>query len=188
MAKLKDNMLFVDMKNGIGAVQFFEGSISRSTLGEIGHTTVEQNGEPCFCGNKGCLEAMCSPYRLISLYEKSSGKKATSLLELNNLYKEGDPHAVHSISECGKYLGIGLANLINLFNPSVLIINAGDFEGCTSLIKEAEQEIQKRAHPALTQNLAIRQTQENEDSIIFGTAFNLCDRLFDISYSKNIVE
>ena len=41
----KDNMLFVDMENGIGAVQFFDGIISRSTLGEIGHTTVERNGE-----------------------------------------------------------------------------------------------------------------------------------------------
>lgn len=184
----KDNMLFVDMKNGIGAVQFFGGAISRSTLGEIGHTTVEQNGEPCFCGNNGCLEAMCSPYRLLSLYEKSSGEKVQSILELDNLYKQGNIHAIHSISECGRYLGIGLANLINLFNPSVLIINAGDFEGCTSLIKEAEQELQRRAHPALTQNLSIRQTHENEDNIIFGTAFNLCDRLFDISYSKNIVE
>ena len=184
----KDNMLFVDMKNGIGAVQFSNGTISRSTLGEIGHTTVEQNGEPCFCGNTGCLEAMCSPDRLLALYKNSSGKTAKNLAELDNLYKQDDVHAIYAINECGKYLGIGFANLVNLFNPSVIIINAGDFEGCPSLIKEAEQELYKRAHPALTQNLSIRQTHENEDSLIFGTAFNLCDRLFDITYSENIVK
>lgn len=184
----KDNMLFVDMENGIGAVQFFEGAISRSTLGEIGHTTVERNGEPCFCGNIGCLEAMCSPNRLLSLYESVSEKKAASITELDKLYKNDNKDAVYAISECGRYLGIGLANLVNLFNPSVMVINTGDFEGCPSLIKEAEQELHRRAYPSLTKKLEIKQTQETEDNIIYGTAFNLCDRLFDISYSKNIVE
>lgn len=184
----KDNMLFVDMENGIGAVQFFDGAISRSTLGEIGHTTVERNGEPCFCGNTGCLEAMCSPSRLLSLYESVSGKKAASITELNKLYKNDNKDAIYAISECGRYLGIGLANLVNLFNPSVMVINTGDFEGCPSLIKEAEQELHRRAYPSLTKKLVIKQTQETEDNIIYGTAFNLCDRLFDISYSKNIVE
>ena len=80
--KTSRNMLFVDLENGIGAVQFFEGKISHSTLGEIGHTTVERNGAPCFCGNKGCLEAMCSTQRLLSLYESASGNKLSSVKEL----------------------------------------------------------------------------------------------------------
>lgn len=184
----KDNTIFVDMKNGIGAVQFFDGEISRSTLGEIGHTTVERNGEPCFCGNKGCLEAMCSPQRLLSMYQSANGKRLASISELDRLYRENDKDAVYAISECGKYLGIGLATLVNLFYPSVIVINTGDFEGCPSLIREAEEELRKRTHPSLIQKLVIKQTQETEDSVIFGTAFNLCDRLFDISYSKNIVQ
>ena len=85
-------------------------------------------------------------------------------------------------------MGIALANLVNLFNPSVIVINAGDFEGCPSLVKEAKQELYRRAYPALTQNLVIKQTGETEDAIISGTAFNLCDRLFDISYKDNIVQ
>lgn len=185
---VKGNTLFVDMENGIGAVQFFNGAISRSTLGEIGHTTVERNGEPCFCGNKGCLEAMCSPRRLLSLYESASGKKVTSLSELDRLYCENDRDAIYAVSECGRYLGIGLANLVSLFNPSVIVINTGDFDGCPSLIREAEDELHKRAHPSLIQRLEIKQTQETEDNVIYGTAFNLCDRLFDISYGNNIVQ
>lgn len=184
----QDNMLFVDMENGIGAVQFFEGAISRATIGEIGHTTVEHNGEPCFCGNRGCLEAMCSPQRLLSLYESASGKGIGSLTELDKLYKREDPAALFAVSECGKYLGIGLANLINLFNPSVMVINTGDFEGCPSLLKEAEQEMHKRAYLSLTQKLSIKVISETEENTLMGTAFNLCDRLFDISYPKNIVE
>lgn len=184
----QDNMLFVDMENGIGAVQFFEGSISRATIGEIGHTTVESDGEPCFCGNRGCLEAMCSPQRLLNLYREKSGAEEDSLHEVDNLYKKEDPAAVFAVSECGKYLGIGLANLINLFNPSVMVINTGDFEGCPSLLKEAERELHKRAYMSLTKKLSIKIISETEENTLLGTAFNLCDRLFDISYPKNIVE
>ena len=54
----KDNLLFIDLENGIGAVWFSENRLNTSVLGEIGHTTVEKDGEPCFCGNRGCLEAM----------------------------------------------------------------------------------------------------------------------------------
>lgn len=186
--KPSSNMLFVDLENGIGAVQFFEGKISRSTLGEIGHTTVERNGEPCFCGNKGCLEAMCSLQKLFSLYEAGSANKLSSTKELEKLYNEGNKDAIYAVSECGKYLGIGLANLVNLFNPSEIVINTGDFEECPSVIKEAEKELQNRVFPALTQNLSITQTYETEENITYGTAFDLCNRLFDISYEKNIVE
>lgn len=184
----QENMLFVDMENGIGAVQFFEGAISRATIGEIGHTTVASDGEPCFCGNQGCLEAMCSPQRLLSLYESKGGEVLENLRQLDKLYKKEDPAAVFAVCECAKYLGIGLANLINLFNPSVMVINTGDFDGCPSLLKEAERELHKRAYMSLTQKLSIKIISETEENTLLGTAFNLCDRLFDISYPKNIVE
>lgn len=182
-----DNMLYIDLENGIGAVQYADGSIFRKTLGEIGHTTVERNGEPCFCGNRGCLEAMCSPKRLASLYEASSKKSAT-LREIDKLYKKEDLCAVGAVSSCGTYLGIGLANLVNLFNPSVMVINSGDFEDCPSLLIEAERVLRERAYPTLTQKLSIKHINETEENTIFGTAFDLCDRLFDVSFSGNIVE
>ncbi len=183
-----DNMLFVDMENGIGAVQFFEGAISRATIGEIGHTTVACDGEACFCGNRGCLEAMCSPQRLLNLYEEKTGVELADLRELDKLYKKEDSNAIYAVSECGKYLGIGLANLVNLFNPAVMVINTGDYEGCPSVLKEAERELHKRAYMSLTQRLSIKVISGTDENTLLGTAFNLCDRLFDISYPKNIVE
>jgi len=131
---------------------------------------------------------MCSPQRLLKLYSEKTGVEEDSLRELDRMYKKEDPGAVFAVSECGKYLGIGLANLINLFNPSVMVINTGDFEGCPSLLKEAERELHKRAYMSLTQKLSIKIISETEENTLLGTAFNLCDRLFDISYPKNIVE
>ena len=163
------NALFVDLENGIGAVPYMNGAIQRAILGEIGHTTIEKDGPVCFCGNKGCLEMMCSPKRLAEL-------KANGLSEQA------------AIVECGKYLGMGLANLVNLFNPTSIIIDTGDFASIPSLLEEAEQELMKRAYAAITKELSIIHIKETEENIIYGTAFDLCDKLFDISFPKNIIE
>ncbi len=183
-----DNMIYVDMENGIGAVQYVNSAILRQTLGEIGHTTVKCDGEQCFCGNRGCLEAMCSPARMLSLYKKEGGSPDATLSDVDKSYKKEAKSAIYAVSECGKYLGIGLANLVNTFNPSVLVINAGDFEDCPSVIIEAEKELKKRAFPSLVQKISIKQIEKNTEDTILGMAFDLCDRILDISYSDNIVE
>lgn len=184
----RENMVYVDLEGGIGAVQLADGAICRSTLGEIGHTTVKKDGEPCFCGNRGCLEAMCSVKRLLSLYESSQGRRPASLTELEQLYREGDPSAVFAVESCGKYLGIGLANLINLFNPHVLAVQTGSFTHCPSVLDVAQQELHCRSFPALTEHLQIVRMTQTEDTMLSGMAQILCDRVFDISFPNNIVE
>lgn len=184
----RNNMIFVDLKNGIGATQFYKGSISRAVLGEIGHTTVDKNGDLCFCGNRGCLEAMCSVDRTLRLYKEYSGNTNTTEGDLCEKYKKGDSAAIKAITECAQYLGIGLANIINLLNPSVMVINSGDMACCQPLLDEAEKEMLARAYPALTKELAIYEINVTDNETIKGAAFNLCDRLFDISFDGNIVE
>ncbi len=183
-----DNMMFADLENGIGAVFYAGGSIQRNIIGELGHTTVEKDGAKCFCGNEGCLEMMCSPQRLLYLYQESSGKKGKSLEEIEALYRAGDDAAVSAVSKCGRYLGMGLANLINLFNPTTLVINTGDFTACPALIEEAEKEVYRRAYAVLTKDLSVIKIKETEENIICGTAFDLCDKVFDIEFPKNIIE
>ena len=182
-----ENMLFIDMENGIGAVQYAGGTIQPYTLGEIGHTTVERDGLPCFCGNRGCLEAMCSPKRILSLYESASDESLTSLSEIEELFIQENSSAVFAVQECATYLGIGLANLVNLFNPSKIVINTGDFTECPSLIDIAEKEMRKRAYLSLSKSLTIEKICENVANTICGTAYHLCNNIFDISYPGNIL-
>ncbi len=184
----KGNMLFVDLENGIGTVQYLNNEIQRSTVGEVGHTTVEKDGPQCFCGNRGCLEMMCSPQRLISLYETSSAKSISDIKEVEELYRCGDENAISAVSDCGGYLGIGFANLVNLFNPSVFVINAGDFSDCPSVLTIAENEIYSRAYSSLTESLSVDKVKSTENDIIYGTAYNLFNKLFDISFAGNIIE
>ncbi len=184
----ESNILFVDMENGIGAVQCVGGEIQTSTLGEIGHTTVKKDGPPCFCGNRGCLEAMCSPKRLLSLYESTDEEQLLSIGDIDILYHAGNEAALFAVNECGSYLGIGLANLVNLFNPSSIVINTGDFKDCPALLKVAETELRNRAYLSLTEGLTIEKIHATEENMVCGTAFHLCNKLFDISFSQNIIE
>ncbi len=187
-AQENSNILFVDMENGIGVVQYVNGEIQTSTLGEIGHTTVKKDGPPCFCGNRGCLEAMCSPKRLLSLYESTDEEQLLSIGDMDILYRAGNEAALFAVNECGSYLGIGLANLVNLFNPSSIVINTGDFKDCPALLNVAEAELRKRAYLSLTEGLTIEKISTTEDNMVCGTAFHLCNKLFDISFPKNIIE
>jgi len=183
-----DNMLLVDIENGIGAVQYYQGAINRAMLGEIGHTTVEKDGEPCFCGNTGCLEAMCSEQRILKLYREYSGQSVSDLTELSIKYDQGDTAASLAITECSDYLGIGLANLVNLCKPALIMINTGDFCKIPFFLEHAIEIMKQRAYPVLVKDLQIEQVSTSDTAMHQGAAFNLCDRLFDISFPGNIVE
>ena len=182
------NMLFVDLENGIGAVQISRGVINQSLLGEIGHTTVEKDGEPCFCGNKGCLEAMCSARRVVTLYEEQSGEEGLTLAEVAKYYEQGDTAAKYAVSSCASYLGIGLANLIMLSHPAVLVLNLGDFAQCPMVVARAVEECKRRAYPVLIKDLKICPVTVGREETLKGAAVELCDYLFDLGSPYNPVQ
>ncbi len=182
------NIVFVDTENGIGTVQMVEGSVVKTVLGEIGHTTVSPDGTKCFCGNRGCLEAMCSVNSLLSTVNESGENTVSCVEEFMKLYEMGDVSAVRAVEECARYLGIGLANLVYMLNPSSLVISKGQFEGCDIVIKKAIDEMKKRVYPALLKGTEIRMAEVDEDMMVIGAAYEMCDRMFDISFPYNPVE
>ena len=184
----KENMLLVDLKNGIGACQYYNSEINLAMLGEIGHTTVEKEGEPCFCGNKGCLEAMCSVQRIEQLYSQYSDTCGVPIAEISKRFAAGDSDAERAVTECAQYLGIGLANLVNLCKPSVMVINIGSFAPLKAVIDLAAKELRRRAYPVLLEDLAIREASISEEEAICGAAFNLCDRLFAIDGADTVLD
>ena len=184
----EENMLLVDLENGIGACQYYQGEINQAMLGEIGHTTVEKDGPPCFCGNNGCLEAMCSVQRIGQLYDTYSGTTGADVSQIAAQYAAGNDAAVRAVSECAQYLGIGLANLVNLCKPLRIVINTGSLTPLPAVIELAKKTLSKRAYPALLETLTVCETSISEEDAVHGAAFHLCDQLFDLSYPHNIVE
>lgn len=183
-----DNMVLIDMQDGIGSCQYFKGEINRAMLGEIGHTTVDSSGELCFCGNRGCLEAMCSVSRIIRLYCTYSGEAGADFETVIEKFRQNNPSAVNAVKECASYLGIGFANLVNICKPSLMVVNTGSFHRFPEIIDIAESEMRKRVYPALLEDFRISKTSVTYEQSVQGAAFSLCDRLFDIDYPYNIIE
>lgn len=135
---IKD-LIYISVETGIGAGiilnnQVHSGASGRA--GELGHTTVEPNGVQCKCGNKGCLGVMAGEPAMLSraLHSLAMGTKTQirgiidndltkiSLAVLVQAAKQGDAVAQTIIYDCMDYLAIGVANLINMFDPAVIIL------------------------------------------------------------------
>jgi glucokinase len=127
--------------------------------GEVGHTTIEINGRRCKCGNYGCLEAYASGPAIArraieaieSGYETSLPRYVDGRLELitaQTVYDaahNGDALADEVVSDTAKFLGAGLANLVNVFNPEVVVVCGGVTYAGDSLFVPLRREVNRRA-------------------------------------------
>jgi len=106
------------------------------TAGEIGHQTIKFDGQKCSCGNLGCFEYYCSA--------KFFKRKDCSSKELAKKAKRNNKEALKLFKEYGKYLGIGLSNIINLIEPEIIVIGGGISKSWPYFLAETKKEIKKR--------------------------------------------
>ncbi|MBR1581877.1 MAG: ROK family transcriptional regulator [Bacilli bacterium] len=117
--------LLLKLDDGIGMSLVINNEIFESHAGlvcEIGHICVENNGRKCSCGNKGCLEAYCSLYGLINIYNEKFNKKI-SISDFTHLLDKNDKEATKLLLDNFKYLNMTIGNLAMLFNPHRFIID-----------------------------------------------------------------
>lgn len=145
-----NDLIFLTISSGIGAGIIIDRKIYRGmtgTAGEFGHTIVDPDSDYiCTCGNRGCLMACACGLTLSQMFRKKSeeGVKSTLLLSEGfdysqvdgRLLKEGleagDPLCTSIVSDCADFIGIGIYNIFQVFNPPVIILggglmNLGDF-------------------------------------------------------------
>jgi glucokinase len=137
------NLIFLTISTGIGGGIVINGKLYEGTdgaAGELGHMIIKEGGPKCHCGQNGCLEAMASGYAVVretnarlEKGEKSSlqqifrsGKGTISAKDVADAAKTGDRLSCDVIENTIAYnLGIGLANIINIFNPEIIVIGGG---------------------------------------------------------------
>lgn len=131
----KDNLLCIGAGRGISAGIVINGSIysgPNDRAGEFGHMVIEKDGKKCKCGNYGCLEAYVSTETIIekamegikiNAYTDFEPKDERKLFEeIIHTGKNGDKFILNIFEEVGEYLGIGIANIVNFFNPELIIL------------------------------------------------------------------
>lgn len=115
---------YVKVSTGIGAGLVLNGRLYRGvagTAGEIGHTTIEEHGPLCRCGNRGCLEMYAGAPAIVEVVRRSVDTPL-SIEDVLRLSDEGDVGARRVITDAGRHIGVALANLCNLLSPQVIVI------------------------------------------------------------------
>jgi glucokinase len=127
----RSRLIYVTVGTGIGGGMVFDGKLYRGVDGahpEVGHQVIDPAGPPCSCGFRGCWESLAAGPAMVAWiqthapadYPHREGMTAKKICELA---QQGDPIAKQAVEHEAYYLGIGLANLINLFTPDAIVLS-----------------------------------------------------------------
>ncbi len=139
-----DDFAYIKLATGIGSGHIMGGEIYRGATGvagEIGHTAIDPSGKPCICGLRGCLVTLIGTPALLERAEELIREHPDSMLAgrrfdiraLEEAALVGDPVAVQVAQEAAGHLGIVVAGLLNLVNPSIVVVG-GDLAGLGELL------------------------------------------------------
>lgn len=134
-------MVGLTLGTGVGGVICVDGSVHQGhdgTGGELGHQTLEPDGPACTCGSNGCLEALVRADRIEQLCGTATAEEAFTRA------RAGDPRATAGLAEIGRYLGIGIANMIVVMTPDKVVIGGGISAAADLLMEPIHAEVRRR--------------------------------------------
>ncbi len=166
------HLLYVSAGSGIGSGIIIGGELykgSRGYAGETGHMCIEAEGTPCSCGSQGCWELYASEkaYDLAPM-----ALPAYHTRDLIGFAADGNAAALQQFSLMGTYLGIGLTNLINSFNPELIVIGGALSEAREWLEETMQQVVAKRTLPYHKQQLEIAFSTLGSRAAMIGAGFS----------------
>ncbi len=186
------NLLFIEFGSGIACGVISDGKLLRGAnemAGELGHTHISDDGPVCGCGSYGCLEAVAAMPSIVKKIKKSIKAGSESLIKYSEdreittsrifeAANKGDKLCLNILNESANYLGLGIANSINLFNPEMVIFDkrmtlCGEF-----FIEEIKRVIKRQALRFATENLRFGISSLGEKAGPLGAANLILDEFF----------
>lgn len=174
------SLVMFTLGTGIGGGVILEDKIwhgSNYVAGELGHIIIEPDGVQCACGGYGCLEAYASATAVALRFKeaRSAGRKHTNEYSITakDVYEEackGDKIAKKIMDETGRYLGIGIVNIMHIINPDIVVIGGGMSEAKDLLIRPILDEINKRAYKVAREGTKIAFAELGNDAGMIGAA------------------
>src|SRR6266576_3952758 len=179
----KRTIVCVTLGTGVGGGIILDGKLWRGvndSAAEIGHMCVDPfGGVACLCGSRGCLEVYASATAIVRMAREASPRYPDSLLHSNeNLTAEeiyragmkGDELGLEVFRRMGVYLGVGLANLINILNPEMIVIGGGVVSAWELFEKHMHREIAERAFPVPAAEVKVVPGECGDDAGLLGAA------------------
>lgn len=176
------DVISVTLGTGVGGGVILDGKLWRGahgSAGEIGHTAVDPfSGLKCKCGNTGCLELFASATAIVRMTRESLSSFPESVLKSCELSavkvyeagRNGDELALAVFRRFGMYLGIGLANLMNLIDPQIIVLTGGAVNGWDLFAPEMYRQVGERAFRATAQQVKIARAECGDNAGLLGAA------------------
>ena len=187
------DLVLIIADQGIGAGIISRGNLHRGKhgAGEIGHTTIDLDGPRCSCGNYGCLEALASGFALgrkageairrgvqTQLADYGDSEAQIGVDEVLAAAAAGDKLAQDLLDECGRTLGIAVANVVNMYNPDMIVLAGRLAQGSELVLARAQELGRSRAFSALAQDVRIVPSALGDRFLVAGAAALVLATLF----------
>ncbi|AJY75866.1 ROK family transcriptional regulator [Paenibacillus beijingensis] len=182
-----DDFVLVSVGAGLGLSVVIGKKIHYGSIGgagEFGHTTMEMGGYPCHCGQQGCLEMYASEFyfknkgkELLSLYPNTS-LKHFNFEEVAEHAQKGDPLASELMDKMGCYLGYGIRNLINTFNPDKIVIAGEGIKYSSLFMENAKRISQDNFFSKMGIETQLVQSRLKDDAWLVGGALLAINHIF----------
>jgi glucokinase len=179
------NWIMLTLGTGIGGGVVIGGKLYTGRSGgamEAGHTTIDYKGRQCPCGNKGCLERYASATAIVetakSGLKKHPGSSVNKRIKIEKLtskllYEEalkGDTFAKKVFAEISEYLGIGISNLVSIFNPEAVILGGGLSSAYKFILPGIKKTVAIRVQPGLKENIKYLIVKDQDRTPALGAA------------------
>jgi glucokinase len=135
------SMVGLTLGTGVGGVIAIDGRVHQGhdgTAGEVGHQTIDPDGPWCGCGNRGCLEAYARADQIAAACGTATAEEAIARA------RAGDLRATEGLAQIGRYLGIGIANMIAVISPDRVVLGGGVAVATDLLIGPIRDELRRR--------------------------------------------
>ncbi|WP_164958028.1 ROK family protein [Clostridium estertheticum] len=180
-AKGTENMIYITVSTGIGGGAILNGQVYRGRTTnalEIGHTTVEPfSSARCNCGNLGCLEALASGTAIAKRAKDAASSnintslKGYEIITAYEVFKEaenGDKVAISIRDNALRYLGIGVTNIINTFDPDIVVIGGGVSKAGEIIFDKVKEVVNERGLKTMTAGCEIVPAKLGTDAGVIG--------------------
>jgi predicted NBD/HSP70 family sugar kinase len=164
------NVAYLKVATGIGAGLVVDGDLfhgAGGTAGEIGHTMIDESGDICRCGNRGCLETLAGAPAIVGLMRRSFGEE----LEVEDVIERaeaGDPGCRRVLADAGRHIGVAVATLCNLVNPERIVVGGSVGTAGELLLDPLRESVRLRAIQSAAEDVEIVPGELGERAELLG--------------------
>lgn len=174
----KKTLMYVTIGTGIGTGLLVDGKLYRGvdqSHPELGHHVIDPSGPPCVCGFRGCWESLAAGPAMVAWIEKNAPAEYSHRPDLTakkicELARRGDDWAVRAVQNESRYLGLGLANLVTMFVPEIIVLGGSVMKSADLFVEEIRKTIAASCHLVPFERTQLVLASLGEDSNLIGAA------------------